>query len=208
MEEDTHFIDPDWLPNGSFPESTSKKLFIYFIPEAEDPDEVIQLIHKLELQSRIYAGQQQGRQFSRRTSGDEIREILEAMKTLSQKIKTAHQDTHQRIMVDVENFALVKYKAPRTHNHMNIFIGLEGTLNDSIMGIERGRHSKKAMECKTNSKRKPQDHDFVFLVTKTLESFLKMQPTKAQIHKTISIILNKKDALKQQINYPGVNTSL
>jgi hypothetical protein len=202
MEEDTPFIDPDWLPNGSFPESTSKKLFIYFITEVENPDEVMHLIHQLELSSRIYAQEQYFKEFSKRESAKELSEILAAAKNLSQKLTNAHEYTHRLINIDAENLALNIYGSPLPEHQTGKFLKMEIDLKHTIYAIEHGKKCEMTMEYESNRTAHPEDHSFVCLVTRRLEGFLKKPPSKAQIHKTISIILDKKDALKNQINYP------
>ncbi len=219
-EEEVSWSWPDWLPNGRFPESTVTKLMTYFAAEGFEvfseeeleffSKEFSVFIRQLELQTSVYAQKKSFDKSQKKYRGKQIKEILLAMKELSQelslKLKNAHIDTLCNIRIDSDVLERKIYGKSINHRQMNKFDSLERCLERClphiIYAIEQGKYSQGDMKYKANVPANPEDHEFVSGVTVILRAYLKRKPIKAQIHKTIGIILMKKDALKSAINKP------
>jgi hypothetical protein len=210
-EEEVSWSWPEWLPNGHFPESTVTSLMTYFAAQgfkvfSEEEFEFLSkefstFIHKLELQTVVYAQTSFFDKFSKSTSGVQIKDILRAMNELSLKLKSAHHETLLRIRIDSDVLGIKRYGRSINHFQMNKFEALERCLPHVIDAIEQKEYSHKAMNYK-GATANIEAHVFVFGVIRNLGAYLKKEPRKTQIQKTIDIILMKKNALKNTIDHP------
>lgn len=190
-EEEVSWSWPEWFPNGRFPESTVIKLMSYFVEKEFEvfSEEFSDFIIRLELLTSVYAQKKNFDKINQKPSGIQIKEILKAMKELTLKLKDAHNDTLLRIRIDSDTLERKIYGKSINHYQMHKFDGLERDLSHVICAIEQGKYSQRAINQTSNRATKIEKHEFVNGVTETLRAYLKMEPIKAQIQKTIGIIL-------------------